>query len=359
MSIASPTLAVVISNFNYASFLPDALESVLNQTRKFDEIIVVNDGSTDNSLEVLRRYADLVKIISVANGGQLGACRTGVAATSSEYIYFLDADDYAENCLVERVRSLLIEKPAKVQFQLRGVDKVGRSLGSIFPSYPLGYNAALMRQDNNVTGLYICPPTSGNIFSRKALDQLNLSTLNSRGSIDESPALAMPYIGEVTSLNEPLANYRVHGKNFTGDWSKLTVELLQNPIELLQSEINRHYRNWDEVRAAAVNVDNLPPASHYTNYIVERRLMIACLENRIFVGDLFWKFVVNISKSHLPSRNKIILVLWATAMLIPSAALRRYCVRIKRSSANRTGYLQSILNSILTPRRKAHQLPRL
>ena len=73
-----PTIAAVIPNYNYARFLPYALDSVLAQTSPFDEIIVVDDGSIDNSLEVLARYDGRIKVISIPNGGQLGAVRAGI-----------------------------------------------------------------------------------------------------------------------------------------------------------------------------------------------------------------------------------------------------------------------------------------
>ena len=86
----------LINNFNYAHFLPDAVDSALNQTTPFDEIIVVDDGSTDESLALLReRYGQnpRLKIISQANGGQLAAFNTGYQAATGDILFFLDADD--------------------------------------------------------------------------------------------------------------------------------------------------------------------------------------------------------------------------------------------------------------------------
>src|ERR1700722_18250365 len=163
------TLAVVIPNYNYAKFLPKTLESVLAQDPMFDEIVVVDDGSTDHSLKILEEYGDKIKVVSIPNGGQLGACCRGIQATKSNYIYTLDADDFAAPGLVARLRSVLIAgRPAKVQFQLSGVDVNGTSLGSTFPIYPAGYSAATMRRDDRERGNHFCPPTSGNVFSRWA-----------------------------------------------------------------------------------------------------------------------------------------------------------------------------------------------
>ena len=224
MSPARPTLAVLIPNYNYARFLPQTLESALAQTSPFDEILVVDDGSTDNSIELLASYNGRVKVLSISNSGQLGACRAGLAALTSDYVYSLDADDFVAPDMAARVRGVLESRPAKVQFQLDGVDGMSRPVQSAFPTFPEGYDAAAMRDDNVSAGFYICPPTSGNVFSREILERMDLSKFDLRGVIDGSPTLAIPYFGEVVSINAPLASYRMHAGSMS-NWSKPSVEL--------------------------------------------------------------------------------------------------------------------------------------
>ncbi|MDO5628116.1 MAG: glycosyltransferase family A protein, partial [Mobilicoccus sp.] len=89
----APGVAVVIPCYNYAQFVGAAIESALAQTVAYTQIIVVNDGSTDESLQVIERYADRIEIISQENAGLLGACLTGIAAVRCEYVHVLDADD--------------------------------------------------------------------------------------------------------------------------------------------------------------------------------------------------------------------------------------------------------------------------
>ena len=338
MSLAGPTLAVVIPNFNYAHFLRQAIDSVLSQVPAFDEVVVVDDGSTDDSLAVLARYAGRITVLSLANGGQLGACRAGLAATTADYIYALDADDYAAPGLVARVHAALAGRPAKVKFQLRGVSDAGTDLGSIFPTYPSGYDAEAMRWDNVALGFYICPPTSGNVFSRAVLTRLDLAAFDPRGVIDGSPALAVPYLGAVVSIAEPLACYRVHGGSMSG-WSEPTPTLLRHEIHLF-------HKSWDEVTTA------LGPATasarHTTPlYVHEREMMVACLEGRLFVASLVWRFVAGLLRTHLPPKQKIVFTVWAAMLLVPSARLRDYCIRMKRSSANRSRGLRVILNAVM------------
>ena len=94
----------LINNFNYADFIIEAVESALGQTVQFDEVIVVDDASTDNSVEILQeRYAQnsqVKLVIKEKNEGQLSSFNLGYLASSGEIICFLDSDDkYQPNYL--------------------------------------------------------------------------------------------------------------------------------------------------------------------------------------------------------------------------------------------------------------------
>jgi glycosyltransferase involved in cell wall biosynthesis len=84
-------VSVVIPCFNHAHFLPEAIESALGQSAPSVEVIVVDDGSTDNSADVATRYP--VRIVRQANAGLSSARNTGLAASSGDTLIFLDADD--------------------------------------------------------------------------------------------------------------------------------------------------------------------------------------------------------------------------------------------------------------------------
>lgn len=89
-----PTLAVIITAHNYEQYLDDCLQSVLNQSRRPDEILVVDDASTDNTAEVVARWADRgVRYLRVDHHDPRQSRLSGLQATNSEFICFLDADD--------------------------------------------------------------------------------------------------------------------------------------------------------------------------------------------------------------------------------------------------------------------------
>ncbi|MDP9054818.1 MAG: glycosyltransferase family 2 protein [Acidobacteriota bacterium] len=86
-------ISVVIPTYNYAHYLTFALDSVLAQTRAADEIIVVDDGSTDNTREVAARYAPQIHYVYQPNAGLSAARNTGTRLASGDWIAYLDSDD--------------------------------------------------------------------------------------------------------------------------------------------------------------------------------------------------------------------------------------------------------------------------
>ncbi|MDE7177468.1 MAG: glycosyltransferase [Lachnospiraceae bacterium] len=99
-------VSVVIPIYNTARYLPECLESVMNQTLKEIEIICVNDGSTDDSPRILAEYAlkdERIKIIHKENGGLVAARKTGVLAAKGTYVAFVDSDDWIEPDMYEQL----------------------------------------------------------------------------------------------------------------------------------------------------------------------------------------------------------------------------------------------------------------
>jgi len=114
-----PKVSVVIPTYNCAQYITEAIESVLNQTYKDIEIIVVDDGSTDNTKEILLTYIEegLIQYIFQNNQGPGSARNTGIKESQGEFIAFLDADDTIESTSVnERVEMLKKYKEISLVF---------------------------------------------------------------------------------------------------------------------------------------------------------------------------------------------------------------------------------------------------
>lgn len=98
---ALPTVSAVIPSYNYGAFVGKAIDSVLNQTYPNIECIVVDDGSTDDTREVVAKYGDRVRYVYQKNAGLPDARNTGVKAATGEFVGFLDSDDEWEPNFVE------------------------------------------------------------------------------------------------------------------------------------------------------------------------------------------------------------------------------------------------------------------
>lgn len=97
--------SIIIPLYNKAQSISNTINSVLNQSYSHFELIIVNDGSTDNSMEIAKSFVDKrISLIDIPNGGVSNARNTGILHSKYDYITFLDADDlWFENCLSEFV----------------------------------------------------------------------------------------------------------------------------------------------------------------------------------------------------------------------------------------------------------------
>lgn len=109
--MTAPTVSVLIPTFNRADWLIESLESILNQTRSPDEIIVINDGSTDDTVERLQAYRDRIRIVTQANAGKSAALNKAIALAKGDLIWVFDDDDIAEPTALEVLESLLEANP--------------------------------------------------------------------------------------------------------------------------------------------------------------------------------------------------------------------------------------------------------
>jgi glycosyltransferase involved in cell wall biosynthesis len=209
-----PLVSIVLNNYNYGHFLRFALDSALAQGYQPCEVIVVDDGSTDNSREILdRNYRDRVKLIFQENGGQAAAVNSGFLASRGEIVIFLDSDDALHENAVEIVVQNWQAGLSKIQFPLSVIDGEGHEMSARIPRMPLdsGEVTPLLLKD----GHYMTPPMSGNAFSRLVLDRLMPIPDVWRLAADAYLLHASPFFGEVKSLDRQLGFYRTHGKNIS------------------------------------------------------------------------------------------------------------------------------------------------
>lgn len=253
---ARPRVSVCIVNHNYAEYLADAIESALDQDYEDLEVVVVDDGSTDGSVDVAKRYADRVRLVVKANGGQGSAMNAAFTAATGDVVLFLDADDMLTAGIVTAVACAFRDPSlAKVQFALEAVDAAGTPLGVRIPgSRAVPVNGDL-REHVLRTRNYPWPPNSGNAFSADALAVvLPVPEGAYRIHADCYLAETTPLCGRIATLQRVGALYRWHGaNNFVGrDGLR---DLLHRKLELTaigHAEVRRI------ARALALSLDDCP-----------------------------------------------------------------------------------------------------
>jgi GT2 family glycosyltransferase len=109
--MSEPTFSIVITAYQAAGTIAAAVESALAQTRPAEEVIVVDDGSTDDLLGALAPYRDRIELVRRQNGGGAAARNTGAAAAKSEFMAVLDADDAYHPRRLEAIATLARERP--------------------------------------------------------------------------------------------------------------------------------------------------------------------------------------------------------------------------------------------------------
>jgi glycosyltransferase involved in cell wall biosynthesis len=121
--------SIVVPLYNKGNEIARALDSILSQTYSYYEIVVVDDGSTDNGPEIVRQFSDeRIKLVSQENGGVSVARNRGIMEATYEYISFLDADDEWKPYYLETVRNLILQYPEAgayaTAYEIMGTDKV-------------------------------------------------------------------------------------------------------------------------------------------------------------------------------------------------------------------------------------------
>src|SRR5476651_1288756 len=111
-----PKTSVIIPAYNRAALVGETIRCVLRQSLPADEIIVVDDGSIDNTLDVLESFGSRLRIIRQSNAGPGAARNAGLAAATGDYIWFMDSDDLASLNKLEAQARLLEETGADIAF---------------------------------------------------------------------------------------------------------------------------------------------------------------------------------------------------------------------------------------------------
>ena len=211
MIFKKPKVSVIVTAHNYGRYLDKCLESLLRQTYKSFEIIVVDDGSTDNTPEIIKhfiqKFGSRMKAIRLDNKGLSAACNKGISLAKGKYIVRLDADDLFDENL------LLIE--ANFLEQNPDADLVYSDYYTIDEDGKIIEHHRLMKVNEEVDLLHRSPLAAGAIYKKKCWKQIG--KYNENLKIGEDFDFWIKFITryKVRNINLPLFYYRQHGSNMT------------------------------------------------------------------------------------------------------------------------------------------------
>ncbi|MBW4574226.1 MAG: glycosyltransferase [Aphanothece sp. CMT-3BRIN-NPC111] len=230
-----PSVSVIITTYQRASLVTQAIKSVLAQSYKDYEIIVVNDGSTDNTAEVLNKFQDKIKIIHQNNKGLSFARNIAIQNSQGQYIAFLDDDDVWLPTKLEKQIALL---EANNKIGLIYSDMSYFDEKEIFPEttakkrpLPLARISWMLFPYPNLT-----PRPSSVVVRRETLDEIGLFDESLTACEDYDLWLRISEKWLVYYLDEPLTMYRLSDTNM----SKNKERVLINSLQVQEKAIERH-----------------------------------------------------------------------------------------------------------------------
>lgn len=292
-------VSVVIPTYNSARFVTKALDSVLAQTWPLEDIILIDDGSEDETKEVVEPYRDKIRYIPRENGGQASARNLGVEESRGDWVAFLDADDWwAPEKIEKQVEALQSDRDAIGCYT--GLWHVLVD-GKMFPSEPISGDRLwpTLRFKNPIA-------TSAVMVSRELFLEMKGFDASLKAAEDWDLWARMTLHRRMVSVPEPLVYYRFSDSN----WSLHYMRELENILKFLDTSLTAGLSGPEKwawrrrIQAAAYGragwMAQQAGAAHWKSLIVKslERWPVPGFESwragmltRALVGERIWKLI--------------------------------------------------------------------
>jgi glycosyltransferase involved in cell wall biosynthesis len=326
---AGLSVDIVINNYNYGRFLADAIESARGQTHGNTRVIVVDDGSTDESRQVLGNYEDGVTIVLKENGGQASALNAGMEHCEGDLVLFLDADDILKPQAAARAAAAFAVNPslAKVQFRMEVIDSGGRPTGVLKPPLHLPMPRGDQRSAELAFPFDLAwLPTSANAFRTDLLR--TILPIPERAfpvcGADWYLIHLMTLLGKVDSLEEVCGSYRVHGgNNYEPDAPRLDLAHVRQTIGFARTTSEALLRLAAELDLP--HPDRILSLADLGNRLVSLRLQP---ELHPIPSDRRWGLLADSARaarrrSNVSTAMKLVFVAWFAAIAAAPRGLAR------------------------------------
>ncbi len=264
----------MITNYNYAEYVREAVDSALGQDHPHVRVVVIDDGSTDGSPQLLAEYGEAIDLVLDDNRGQVSALNAGFARCRGDVVIFLDADDVLAPSTARLAATALAAKSdaARAQFRMALIDAEGRSLGITRPNRPPP-SGDLRRAELAFPFDLPWVAMSGNAYRTSALRRI--MPIPKPGEehwfVDVYLVHMTTLLGSVVSRADVGAFYRVHGRNlFEPVEPVLDLERIRWEIRYQQKTAEALARLADEL--GLERPAQILSMSNIANRVVSRKL---------------------------------------------------------------------------------------
>lgn len=249
--MSRPLISVVIDTYNYGRFVEEAVESVLAQDYPAGqmEVLVVDDGSTDDTAERLKKYGGRIQYFCKPNGGQASAFSFGIARAKGDLVAFLDGDDVWLPQKLSRVAEKFERDPnaVMVYHKFQFWDPADNWIWE--PGTP-DVSGDILADRQKVLD-YVAAPTSSLVFRRAALERVLPIPSSMKFMADGYLVGTAIFLGPVSYVPDCLAKNRVHGGNlWFAERQAPSRELLRRRVET-RREVIAGLRQWITANAPA------------------------------------------------------------------------------------------------------------
>ena len=296
-------VSIIINNYNYGRFIAQAIDSALQQVYSFIEVIVVDDGSTDNSREVIATYGNHIVAIFKKNEGQASALNAGFAASKGEIICFLDADDV---CFKHKIAEIvkIFTRDSSIGWCFHPLILVDLNTKAIlgktrvFPDWnpvKVADRYDLRREMKQGKLPIYLPPTSGMCLRRSILEEiLPMPITFMKTSADRYLRSVATWLSPGFVLTDPLGYQGIHGQNAATKIENkrekdgrgiIIAYLLRINFPKLKKFTNRMFaRSWS-------NYQNSPQILQYKTFIKNYFALTSLIEkSSIYLHIIYYSF---------------------------------------------------------------------
>jgi hypothetical protein len=329
-------LSIIIPNYNYGEYLGAAIDSALTVDWPDKEVIVADDGSTDNSRGVILSYGGRIIPLFLSNGGQSSACNAAFERCSGDIIIFLDSDDVVFPSVADTLRSAWSDRVSKLQWSLVLTDETLRPLGRCNPAYPTEPTPEWVRQTLARTGNY--PYSLAGAWAKSFLCQVFpvpvREGINQGGAngdyrlpvIDRYLSVLAPFFGDVVCIShhQPQGAYRMHGNNghISTESFEHYADVGMEPFECaryvnsLLSRLNIAHRPINVVH----NEDAMK-----RQLVCQRLKLTPCHCSTLF--EALWKYWRSVGLSDAPVNSKLKWLIWGLLVAAGPRLVSSWAVR--------------------------------